>query len=198
MELDEFHVRHPAARAPRHGDAVAGGGVRVGGVQVDLARAARGQHGVRGGEGMHCAGVVVEHVQAVAPVARQSHLARRDQVDREMVFEDGDVRMLRGLLQQRADHRVSGGIGRVDDAPAAVAAFAGQVEAQFGLLVARERHAAASCSATVRPARPLPTMATSKFMVRRERRRAPGRLGKRQSLHRARHTVHQCAGWDGR
>jgi len=38
---------HPAARAPGGGDAVARGRVGVGGVQVDLARAAGGQDGVR-------------------------------------------------------------------------------------------------------------------------------------------------------
>ena len=48
VELDEFHVLHPAARAPGCGNAVARGGVGVGGVQVHLARAAGGQERVRG------------------------------------------------------------------------------------------------------------------------------------------------------
>ena len=48
VELDELHVGDPAAGAPGHGDAVAGRGVGIGRVQVDLAGAAGGQHGVAG------------------------------------------------------------------------------------------------------------------------------------------------------
>ena len=44
VELDELHVADPAAGAPGHRDAVAGGGVGVAGVAVDLADAAGGQH----------------------------------------------------------------------------------------------------------------------------------------------------------
>jgi hypothetical protein len=51
VELDEFHIGDAAAGAPGHRDTVAGGGVGVGRVQVDLAGAAGGQHGVVGGEG---------------------------------------------------------------------------------------------------------------------------------------------------
>ena len=46
VELDELHVRHAAAGAPCHRDAVAGRGVGIGRVQVDLAGAAGGQHRV--------------------------------------------------------------------------------------------------------------------------------------------------------
>jgi hypothetical protein len=53
VELDELHVPHPAARAPGHRDAVAGGDVGVGGVQVHLAGAAGGEHRVARGEGEH-------------------------------------------------------------------------------------------------------------------------------------------------
>ncbi len=161
--------------------------------------------------------------------------------------------MLAGLFRQGADHGMAGGIGGMDDAAPAVAAFAGQVIAEFGLLVLGERNApvdqpldgfaamfddearclfiaqaraghervlrmlvvavariehggdpalcpvagacvmarllrmttrwvSASCSATVRPASPLPTMATSKFMVQEvPARRGVG--GNSESLH---------------
>ncbi|MNY07722.1 hypothetical protein D3C86_1405390 [compost metagenome] len=141
MELDEFHVRHPAAGAPRHGNAVAGRGVRVGRIEIDLARTAGGQHRVGGRDRAHGARGVVEHIEAVAAVARQAELGGRDQVDRKMIFDDRDVRVLSRLLGQRGDHGVARGVRRVDDAAAAVAAFARQVEAQFGLRVAREGHA---------------------------------------------------------
>ena len=51
VELDELHVGHPASGAPAHGDAVAGRDVGIGGVEIDLAGAAGGQHGMAGAEG---------------------------------------------------------------------------------------------------------------------------------------------------
>ncbi len=142
VELDEFHVRHPAARAPGHGDAVAGGRVGVGGVEIDLARATCRQHGVGCGNGLHFAAGVVQHVEAVAAVARQAKLARSDQVHREVVLDDRDIGMLARLLAQGGHDGMAGGVRRVDDAPAAMPAFARQVVAEFRLVVAGERHAA--------------------------------------------------------
>ena len=43
MELDELHVGDRRAGALGHGHAVAGGDVRIGGVEIDLAAAAGGQ-----------------------------------------------------------------------------------------------------------------------------------------------------------
>ena len=66
MELDELHVADTAARAPGHRDAVAGGGLGVAGVAVDLAHAACGQHHGAGGQGLDAAAVHVERVHTVA------------------------------------------------------------------------------------------------------------------------------------
>ena len=41
VKLDEFHVGNATTGTPGHGDPVAGGGVRIGRVQIDLAGAAR-------------------------------------------------------------------------------------------------------------------------------------------------------------
>jgi hypothetical protein len=49
VELDELHVADAAAGAPGHRDAVAGGGVGVAGVAIDLADATGGQHHARAG-----------------------------------------------------------------------------------------------------------------------------------------------------
>ena len=46
MKLDEFHVCDAATRAPAHGDAIAGRGIGIGGVKINLAGAAGRQHGV--------------------------------------------------------------------------------------------------------------------------------------------------------
>ena len=66
VELDELHVRDAATRAPAHRDAVAARGVRIGRVQVDLARAAGGEHRVPGADGDHVVGLAVERVQPEA------------------------------------------------------------------------------------------------------------------------------------
>ncbi len=121
VELDELHVLHPAAGPPGGGDAVAGGGVGIGGVEVDLARAAGGQHRVRGAEGADLAAGLVQGVQAQAAVGRH-------QIDQHVPLEHGDARSARHLRQQRLLHRRAGGVGRVDDAPGAVPALAGQVQ----------------------------------------------------------------------
>ena len=72
---------------------------------------------------------------AVPPAGRR--LVGRDQVDRVVIFEQRDVRMIaHALLFERDLHRVAGGVGGVDDAAMAVAAFARQVEAEFGGRVA--------------------------------------------------------------
>jgi len=44
-------------------------------------------------------------------------------------------------LNQRRNYRVTGGIGSVDDATMAMGAFAREVKAELGRIVARERHA---------------------------------------------------------
>ena len=140
MELDEFHVRDAAARAPRHRDAVAGRGVGVGRVQVDLAGAARREHRVRRLDRDRAVVLDVERVQAVTAAAGQAEPVRRDQVDCVMVFEERDVRMPARALRQRREHRMTGRVGRVDDSAMTVAAFARQVKAEFGRVVLRERH----------------------------------------------------------
>jgi hypothetical protein len=66
VELDELHVADPAAGAPGHRDAVAGGGVGVAGVAVDLAHAAGGQHHGRWRAASRRGRVHVQRVDAVA------------------------------------------------------------------------------------------------------------------------------------
>ena len=135
VELDEFHVGDPAAGPPGHGDAVAGRGVRARRVEVDLARAARGDQGVRRADGDHLALGVVQGVGAVAAVFRQPQFFAGDQVDGDVVFEHRDVGMLADDVGQRLLYGEARRVGDVDHPARAVAAFAGQVVAG---LVARE------------------------------------------------------------
>ena len=138
VELDELHVADPAARPPRHRYAVAGRDVGVGGVQIDLAGAAGGEHRVARGEGDDLARLDVEHIRAEAAGAGLADLVADHQVDRDVVFEDVDVRMAAHMLAERRLHRGAGGVGSMDDAAVRVSAFAGQVIAELGVRLARE------------------------------------------------------------
>ncbi len=87
VELDELHVGHPAAGAPGHGDAVAGRGVRVGGVEVDLAGAAGGEHGVAGGEGLDLARALVQRVDAEELPLLAAGAPAGDEIDGDVLLE---------------------------------------------------------------------------------------------------------------
>ena len=141
VELHELHVAHAATGTPGGGNAVAGGGVGVGGVEVHLARAARGQDGLRGTEGHHRVAGFVQRVQAQAALARQAQLAGGDQVHQGVVLEHGDAGGAAHHVDQRLLHGGAGGVGGVHDAPRAVAAFAREVQV---VALQREWHAQAA------------------------------------------------------
>ncbi|MNH06334.1 hypothetical protein D3C79_656960 [compost metagenome] len=134
MELVELKVANPAAGPPGHGDAIAAGTVGVAGVEVDLGRAAGGQHGEACAESVHLTGVAVQHVGAQAAIARQAQASFGDQVDRHALLQQLDVRALAGLGQQRGEDRGAGSIGGMDDASVAMAAFTGQVELEAAVV----------------------------------------------------------------
>jgi hypothetical protein len=87
VELDELHVRHLRPRPVRHRHPVARRDRRVGGVAVDLAAAARGQHH-RAREDRHrLPRLRVQHQQAAAALAQRPRVRRRQQVDRGGVLQ---------------------------------------------------------------------------------------------------------------
>ena len=141
MELDELHVGHRAAGAPAHGDAVAGRGIGVRGVEVDLAGPAGGEDRRARPDRPYLARAHVEHVGAVAAVLGQPELAAGDEVDGDVPLEDLDVRVPLHLLDEGALHGVAGRVRSVDDAPVAVPALAVQVQFLRATRLARERHA---------------------------------------------------------
>jgi len=132
VELNEFHVADPAAGAPGSRDAVAGRGVGVGGVEVDLARAAGAQHGVRRDEGLDLVGVLVEGVGAQAAAlaigAAFGMLVAQDQVGQHMAFEHLDIGCHAHAVDQGVLDGGAGGVGHMHDAAVAVAALARQVQ----------------------------------------------------------------------
>ena len=139
MELHEFHVADDRSRAVGHGDAVARGDVGIRRVLVDLPDAAGGEHDRSRAERLHFSRRDVEHVgaeHAVGGIARGNlrilQARRRDEVDRHVVFEEGNVRIFRGDGEQRVFDRLARQIARVKDAPVRVAAFPRQVVVAVG------------------------------------------------------------------
>ena len=142
VELDELHVADAAAGAPRHRDAVTGGGIGVRGVAVDLAGSAGGQHHGRRRQRVDAAAVDVQRVDAVATRGLGAlEMARRDEVDRHPALAQRDVRMAPCLGQQHLVDRAAGGIGRVCNAAHGVTSFTGQVQPERAARVGRERDA---------------------------------------------------------
>ncbi len=133
MELVELHVGHAAAGAPGHGDAVAGGGIGVAGIEIDLAGATGGQHHVPRGIGVHVVVTALQHVgaeTAVRPAIPQ--LARGNEIHGDMVFADVDIAVLAHALLEGGLQRATGGIGGMHHAAVGVAALAGQVPGDPG------------------------------------------------------------------
>ena len=134
MKLHKFHVCHAATCAPGHGDAVTGADVRVGGIQVNFARATGSRDRVLCRQCDYFAGLVVEHIRtqaAVWPVTGGllEQFVRGDEVDRDMVFKDGNVWMLAHAICQRGLYCLARRVSDMHHAPVAMATFAGQVQA---------------------------------------------------------------------
>ena len=141
VELNEFHVGSAATRTPGGCHAVAGGGVGVGGVQVNLACAAGGQNRVAGAEGHDAVGGFVQGIQAeAAPRAVVAVCLVLDQIHQRVVLKQGDVGRLPHVVDQCALHGGAGGVCHVHDSARAVAAFPRQVKLAAFL---RKRHAQA-------------------------------------------------------
>ncbi len=145
MELIEFQIGHPAARTPGHGDAITAGAIGVTGVEVDLGRAARGENGEACAVGVDFAAGAIEHIGPEAAFAVQAQAFFGDQVNGDALLQQFDVGALAGLVEQGLEDCRASGIGGVDDAAVAVAAFTGQVKLETTVVTARvfitgERH----------------------------------------------------------
>src|SRR5690606_3157420 len=69
VKLVELHVGDPAAAAPSHGDTVTGGAIRIAGVEIDLAGAARCQYHEARSKQLHMAGGPVQYIGADTTIA---------------------------------------------------------------------------------------------------------------------------------
>ena len=128
MELVEFHVGDTAAGAPGHGDAVTTGGVRITGIQVNLAGAAGGEYHLAGTEGLDALPVAVQHIGTDTAVVCQPQFVAGDQVNGDVVFQQGDVAARARGIQQRGLHGAPGSIGRMQYPAGGMSPFPGEVK----------------------------------------------------------------------
>ena len=114
VELDELHVRHPAARA-QAAAMPSPWRCRDWSCTGRPCRAAGGQDGVRRAEGDHLVGAFV---QAYSPRQRLGCCPSLpdDQVDQHVLLEHLDVGRVLHPLDQRLLHGRAGGVGHVHDA----------------------------------------------------------------------------------
>ena len=138
VELEELHVRDARADPVRHRDAVAGRDVGVRRVEVDLARAAGGQHHRARDDRFHGAGRLVQQVGAEHDV-RPAVLRGRQQIDRHVIGQYRDaVGAPRDARQQRRLDRPAGRVLGVDDAAGGVAALAPERQVPVGVAIERD------------------------------------------------------------
>jgi hypothetical protein len=129
VELHEFHVAHPATGAPGHGNAIARGDIRVAGVEIDLAGAARGDHHETGQQGLDLAAGIIEDIGAETAVHPAIQFAPADEVHGDVPLQDPNVGAGADLTLKGGLHLPARGVGGVDDAAMGMAALAGEVVA---------------------------------------------------------------------
>ncbi len=91
MELVEFHIGHPAACPPSHGNAIAAGTVRVAAIKINLTCTTGGQNNYFGLEYVNIVTVVIEHIGAAAAQLARVGIGLGYQVNRYMIFKYVDV-----------------------------------------------------------------------------------------------------------
>ena len=140
MELDELHVGDLCPGPVGHGDAVAGRGVRIAGVEVDLAGPPRGQHGGAGQHGVDPPAIPIQHIGPPARIASpRAGIEGAQEINGDAVFIEGDVGIGIDLIEQRGLDLPAREVLGVKDPAARVAPFPPQVVFGFaGLSPARE------------------------------------------------------------
>src|SRR5690606_25364576 len=120
---------HPATGTPGHVDAVATGAVRVGRIEIGLARASRGQYREAGRPGKEFAAVLVQHISSETSMDIESQAFRVGQVQGDAISAEVDIGMLQHTRDKTLEHGVASGICCVYDAAMAVAPFLSEMEA---------------------------------------------------------------------
>jgi len=131
VELVELHVGDARPRPVGHCHPVAGRDVGVGGVQVDLSRAAGGQDRHPGEEGLDLPGGM-QHVRPEAPGLPVGTPPVEDEVDRRRVGKELDSRAVVARSKQCALDLPAGDVPGVDDAAPGVSTLPAEVELAVG------------------------------------------------------------------
>ena len=138
VELRELEIAARGADAIGHRDAIAGRDIGVRRVDVDLAGSTAGEHRGSRADRLDVAALAIEHVRTeacrIAAVLRE-----RQEVDRDVVFEDRDVRVVLDRGEQCTLDLATGDVFPMHDAVLGVRALAPEVE--VALRVAIEPHA---------------------------------------------------------
>ena len=104
MELDELHVGNPATCSPGHGDTVAGRGVRVGRIEIDLAGTSGRDQRIGGPHGDDLAVAAIKNIGTKAALLLAAKFVAGNQVDRDMTLENRNVGRCPYLARQRFLH----------------------------------------------------------------------------------------------
>ena len=125
MKLDEFDIADPRAGTPRHGDAISGGDVGIGGFFEHAAQTAGGQQDRAGPHVAEAILLFLENHGAGRAIAREQQIGNRG-----IAFEL-HVRQRGSFFEQCARDFATRGIPvRMQDPVAAVGALAGKGEAE--------------------------------------------------------------------
>ncbi len=146
MKLHHLHIGDPRARAPGHGDAVAGRAARCGGEEIGPSGPAAGHDRRPRSQRLDMTGFIVERIDApdIPGAGRGLRVAVDDQINRHHMRPQRDIRVSRCGILQRFLHRPAGRVIHMDNPPVAVPAFAGEVE-DFGFLVEGDAHIFQPC-----------------------------------------------------
>ena len=128
VELNEFHVRDGNPGSCRHGDAVAGGDVRIGGIQVNLTATASGEDDKRRPDGFNFPRQNIEHIGAQAVgFTREGCFFRGDQIDGKVILQHFNVGILCNGSEKRLLNHFASHVLAVKNASFGVAAFFAEV-----------------------------------------------------------------------
>ena len=142
VKLHEFQISQLRPGAISHGQSIAGGHIRIAGINIDFAASTGAEQNHVGQESVRFLGVIIQHIDTPAgSLLEQCHRSGADgamlgdEIHGEMVFKDGDIRILfssgdQGLFQGATGHVLS-----MHDAVAAVSSFSTQIKRSvFGAL----------------------------------------------------------------
>ena len=129
MELDELHVRNQRPGAPCHRHSVAGGDIRIRGIEIDLTASAGCEHVDIASQSLHLTAALVEHIHAhTAVLHRITKFSRGQEINRHVILQNRDIRMRGDLSDKGSLDLEPGEILEVQHPSLGMPALAGEIE----------------------------------------------------------------------